>query len=235
MANIQFNLLPDVKQEYIKSQRIRNLVITISVLVASVSLIVFLILVFSVEVVQRKQLDNSNKDIAANTKKLKSIDGIEDALVVQNQLHTLVDLHKSKHISSRLFTYLPQITPDNVSITKLDMDYATNAMTIAGTADSHNSVNAFIDTLKFTTYKVGSQDTAHQAFSSVVESSFGITTSNVSFSLTMQFDPKLFANNLLDSSGKPQAPKLTVPSLATIKSSGANNSSTPVPSVPGGR
>jgi Tfp pilus assembly protein PilN len=223
MSRIQFNLLPDVKQDYIKSQRLRNLVISTSVIVASGSFILFLILFASVAVVQQKQLKDTEKNIATNTAKLKSIEGIEEALVVQNQLHTLADLHKNKHISSRLFSYLPKITPDNVSITKLDLDYTTNVMNITGTADNHNSVNAFIDTLKFTTYKIGSQDTAHQAFSAVVESSFGITSNNVSFSLTSQFDPKLFANNLLDSSGKPASPQLNVPALSATRQTPVTN------------
>lgn len=221
MSRVQFNLLPDVKQEYIKSQRIRNLVISLSVLIAAASLILFLILFFSVAVVQQKQLSDTEKNINSNTAKLKSIKGIEEALVIQNQLLTLSTLHKDKRISSRLFTYLPQITPDNVSITKLDLDYATNVMNISGTADTHNPVNAFIDTLKYTTYKIGSQDTAKQAFSAVVESNFGISSNNVSFSLTFQFDPKLFANNLVDSSGKPAAPQLNVPSLSAIRQSSA--------------
>jgi Tfp pilus assembly protein PilN len=226
MTRIQLNLLPDVKQKYIKAQRIRNLVISISLLAAGASLALFLILFFSVAVVQHKQLKDSQTSIDSSTKKLKSINGIEDALVVQNQLHTLVGLHQNKHITSRLFTYLPQITPDNVSITKLDMDYTTNIMNISGTADSHNSVNSFIDTLKFTTYKIGSTDTAHQAFSAVVESSFGITTNNVSFAITSQFDPKLFSNNLIDSSGKPQVPKLSVPTLSSLQSAAPASTST---------
>lgn len=217
MPRVQFNLLPDVKQEYIKSQRVRNLVISISVLVAATSLVLFLILFFSVAVVQQKQLKNTEKNINSNTAKLKSIKGIEEALVIQNQLLTLSSLHKNKHISSRLFTYLPQVTPDKVNITKLDLDYATNVMNISGTADTHNSVNAFIDTLKYTTYKMGSQDTAKQAFSAVVENNFGISSNNVSFSLTFQFDPKLFANNLVDETGKPAAPQLSVPSLSAIR------------------
>lgn len=225
MPRVQFNLLPDVKQEYIKSQRLRNLVISVSVLVAAASFVLFLILFFSVAIVQQKQLNDTEKNINSNTAKLKSITGIEEALVIQNQLHTLSTLHKNKHISSRLFTYLPQITPDNVNITKLDIDYATNVMNISGTADSHNSVNAFIDTLKYTTYKIGSKDTAHQAFSAVVESNFGISTNNVSFSLTSQFDPKLFANNLVDESSKPATPQLNVPSLSAIRQSSNQPSS----------
>lgn len=222
MSRIQFNLLPDVKQEFIKAQRLRNLVITISFLIAGASLAIFILLFVSVELVQKKQINDSQNSINSSTKKLKNIPGIEDALVVQNQLHSLVGLHKNKHITSRLFTYLPQITPANLNITKLDIDYATNAMNITGTADTHSTVNGFIDTLKFTTYKIGSADTAHKAFTNVVESSFGINSSNVTFSLTTQFDPKLFTNGLTDSSGKPQAPQLSVPSLSTDS---ANNTS----------
>lgn len=226
MTSIQLNLLPDTKQQSIKNQRIRSIVFAISGLAAGVSFIMFVGLLLWVTTVQKKQLNSSAASIATNSQKLKGIKGLEDALVVQNQLHTLVDLHKNKHITSRLFTFLPQITPDNLSITKLDMDYSTNVMNIAGTADSHSTINSFIDTLKLTTFKVGSKDSSHQAFKSVVESSFGLSSVNVTFALTMQFDPKLFANNLLDSDGKPQIPKLTLPSQSQAKSSSTSGPST---------
>lgn len=217
MSKVQFNLLPDVKLEYMKVERTRAKVITACTTAGAVSLGLFLVLFLSVNVVQKKQLSDARAQITQSSKQLGDIKNLTQALTIQNQLGTLADLHQKKHISSRLFTYLPQITPTNVNISSLTMDLTNNSMNITGTASNHQAVNTFIDTLKFTTFKIGTQE-EQPAFPSVIESSFGIGNTNVTYGLNVQFDPKLFSNPALDSSGKSQAPKLSVPSLTTTRS-----------------
>ena len=217
MSRVQFNLLPDVKLKYIKTERTRKSVISLSVIVSVVSFAIFLILFLTVNVVQKAQLSSAKAEVDKASKKLQENKELAPAVTVQNQLDSLVTLHQGKHISSRIFTYLPQVTPTSVNISGLTMDFATNSMTITGTADNHQSVNKFIDTLKYTTYKVGNEG-AQKAFTSVIESNFGIGSGNVTYGLNVQFDPKLFANDILDGSGKAQAPMLSVPSLTTTRS-----------------
>jgi hypothetical protein len=212
MSAVQFNLLPDVKLHYVKAQRIRNLVMTIALLIGGISLAIFLLTLFTADVVQKKQLSDANGQIASATNQLKQVPDLQKVLTVQNQLTTLSGLHKNKHVSSRIFTYLPQITPTNVKISNLSADFSTNTLLITGSANTQHSVNTFIDTLKFTTFKVGDQGNANKAFTSVVESSFSVASGNASYSLTLHFDPQLFSNNLT------QAPQLTVPQLTTTRS-----------------
>jgi Tfp pilus assembly protein PilN len=218
MSAIQFNLLPDVKLAYIKAQRNQKLVSSIAILASAVAIGVFLIMLLTVDVLQKKQLNDAKKSAASASSQLAGISGLSNILTVQNQQKTLVTLHGSKHISSRLFTYLPEVTPTNVNIGRVLLDFKANTIEIDGTADSAHSVNTFVDTLKFTTYKVGSQDSDHPAFTSVVESNFSITAGKASYSLNVTFDPKLFANNLVDSKGNQQAPVLNVPKLTTTRS-----------------
>lgn len=218
MSQAQFNLLPDFKLESLRTSRTRNFVITISFAVAAISLFILLVLAGMVELVQKKQMSDAQKDLNTANSQLGSVSDLNKIVTVQNQLYALSGLHQNKHISSRIFNYLAQLTPTNASIRRLDLDLLQNTMTINGSADSQKTVNTFIDTLKFTTYKVGDNDSPHQAFSSVVETDFSINTGgNVSYALNMQFDPKLFANNLTDSQGRRQTPKLTVPSLTTTR------------------
>lgn len=217
MSKVQFNLLPDVKLEYIKTERTRNLVTTAAFIASAFSIAIFLLLFLTVNIVQKQQLNSAKKEVETASKKLQEIDDFGQALTVQNQLITLANLHQNKHITSRLFSYLPQITPTSVNITSLTMDLTTNSMTITGTSNNHQSVNQFIDTLKFTTFKVG-DEAAQPAFPSVIESSFGIGSSNVTYSLNVQFEPRLFSNSITDESGKSQVPTLTVPTLTTTRS-----------------
>lgn len=218
MRDIQFNLLPDSKVRSVEEQKSRSLVTGISFLVAGISVAIFLIVLASVYLIQNKQLSDVNGDITAATNKLKGVSNLDSVLTVQNQLHTLVGLHQNKHISSRIFTYLPQVTPPNVFIGRLSLDFSTNIMQIDGTADTQHSVNTFIDTLKFTQYTLGSDSTAKDAFSPVVETSFGIGQGNVIYSLSAHFDPALFSNNLFDDKGNPLTPTLKVPSQTTTRS-----------------
>jgi Tfp pilus assembly protein PilN len=212
MASVQFNLLPDVKLEYIKSQRSKNLVVSGALVLSIVAIAIFVLVLLTVEGVQKKQLNDSTKDIASANQQLENISNLSQILTVQNQLQTLTSLHHQKEISSRVFTYLPPVTPINAHISSLTLDFTKDVLTINGTADSQATVNTFADTLKFTTYQVGSQDSAHQAFPSVVESSFGISNGTVSYGLTVTFDPVLFSNDLS------AVPKLTVPKLTTTRS-----------------
>src|SRR5258708_2354311 len=204
MSQVQFNLLPDSKLARVKSSRSRNLLVSAAVFSAIASAGLFLILLSTTSVIQKKQLNDADKTIASETAKLQSMNGLDKMITVQNQLSTLVDLHKNKHISSRIFSYLPEITPTQVSLGRLALDFKAGTMQIDGMADSQKSVNTFIDTLKFTTYIVNSGDSPKSAFPSVVESSFSIGTKGASYSLSVAFDPALFANSMLDSQGHPK-------------------------------
>ena len=164
MSGVEFNLLPDTKMDVVKAGRTRSTIISIAFLVSGASLAIFLLLLFTVYIVQNKQLNDANKDIQTANEKLKSISSIEKILTVQNQLNTLPSLQQKKHVSSRLFSYLPQVTPTNVSITHLTVDSSTNQLKISGDANSQHAVNTFADTLKFTTFKINSDDEPKKLF-----------------------------------------------------------------------
>ena len=214
----QFNLLPDAKLTAVKSDRSRNLIVSVAVIASIVSAALFLLTLTTASVLQKKQLSDADKEIAVETAKLQGISGLDKIITVQNQLGTLVDLHKNKHISSRIFTYLPEVTPTQVSLSRLSIDFKSNSLQIDGTAASQKSVNIFIDTLKFTTYTINPEDSPKSAFPSVVESSFSIGATSVSYSLNVTFDPVLFSNANIDSSGRSKAPLLQVPKLTTTRS-----------------
>lgn len=208
---VQFNLLPDVKLQYLKAERTKKTVMTAALLVTAASAFIFLVMVATVYVFNKKEMNDAGKDVKKYTNELKSIPKIDKMLTVQNQLNSIAGLHESKHVSSRLFTFLPQLTPTNVSLTKLNIDFASNTLTINGTSDSQKTVNTYIDTLKFTTYKLNGQDTKKRAFPSVIETNFSLSEKGADYTLTVQFEPDLFINS--------QNAELIVPSgLATTRS-----------------
>lgn len=67
---IQFNLLPDVKLQYIKARRSKQLVMLISVAVAATALALLVLLFINVKL-QSHHIDNLTKDIKTDTATLK--------------------------------------------------------------------------------------------------------------------------------------------------------------------
>jgi Tfp pilus assembly protein PilN len=191
---IQFNLLPDVKLQYLKARRTSQLVITVSIIATLVSLAVLVLLLGTVYVFQKKSLDNLNNNVAKYSNQLDSTPNLNKILTVQNQLSVLTSLHNQKAVASRLFTYLEQITPSTASVSQLNVDYTANTISITGDASSLDVVNTYVDTLKFTTYKIAgsSSSSAPDAFSSVVLSSFTINNTDATYTITANFDPTIF-------------------------------------------
>jgi Tfp pilus assembly protein PilN len=169
MSVVQFNLLPDVKLEFNRAQHAKRVVYGLSALVVTVALAIFIISLLSVDVLQKKLLSDANKDITRYSNQLKSIPNLDKILTVQNQLNSLPSLHQKKHYVSRLFADLPQLIPVNTHVGKLNLDTSLNTIEITGTADTVESVNKFVDTLKFTNYTMGTdQSTKKAAFSNVI-------------------------------------------------------------------
>lgn len=193
MSVVQFNLLPDIKLEFDKNQRAKRLVFSVSTLAVAAVAVIFLISFTTVHVVQKKLLNDADKNITSYSNQLKGINDLAKILTVQNQLNSLPNLHQNKHIASRLFSYLPQITPLNANIGKLDLDTSAGTISISGTADTVETVNKFVDTLKFTSYMLsGKNTTKKSAFSNVILSNVNRTDKDATYTIDANYDPALF-------------------------------------------
>jgi Tfp pilus assembly protein PilN len=207
---IQFNLLPDVKQVYIKARRTKRLAIVVASTVGGIAIALFIILFLIVNVVQKRHLSDLNADIKTSSAQLENTPDLNKILTIQNQLNSLPALHAQKAIASRLPGYLAKLTPAKVSINKLQIDFAAKTMTITGTADSLSTVNQYADTLKFTKYTLAGSTDQTPAFSNVVLSSFGRADKTTTYNITCTFDFAIFdyANTV----------KLSVPKIITTRS-----------------
>jgi hypothetical protein len=191
---IQFNLLPDVKLEYIKTERVKQLVITLSFLASAAALALLIILVLTVDVWQKKSLHDVSADIKTTSNQLESTPDLSKILTVQNQLGQLKGLHDQKYVDSRLFGFLSQVTPTQATISNITTDNTQNTMTISGDAPSLDVVNTFVDGLKFTKYSVTGTADSKNAFSNVVLSTFGRSNQGATYTITLAFDPVIFSN-----------------------------------------
>lgn len=212
---MQLNLLPAVKMEYIKAQRARRLVVSVSVIV-TVAAVALLLLLLSVSGLQKKHLSDLNKDIATESQKLQQEPEINKMLTVQNQLGALTDLHAQEPAASQVFTYLNQVTPTNVNITELNVDFTQQTITITGTSDNLAQVNQYVDTLKHATYTTDSNTAPQPAFSNIVLSSFSLNTDNGSsgqaanYTISLSYDKSIFDIT--------QKVNLSIPRITTTRS-----------------
>lgn len=190
---IQFNLLPDVKKEYVKAKRAKRMIMSASVLASAAAIGVTVIMFTFVHVAQKKNISDLSKDIKSVTSEIKATPNLDSILTVQNQLALLPQLHEAKPQTSRLFDYLAFVSPQTVRISSVDLDTKLSLMNLSGTADSIATVNKFVDNLKAVQYSVdGSTDSA-APYSNVVTQISG-SNESAEFRITMSFDPTIYNN-----------------------------------------
>ena len=189
---VQFNLLPDIKIEYLKAKRQQHMVILVSVLATIVAISVFVLLLSVVYGLQKKNIGDLNADIKSSSRELQNTKDLTKILTVQNQLKALPGLHDQKVVSSRLYDYLSQVTPTTASITKLNVDFSLNTMTISGGAPDLSTVNKYVDTLKFTKFSTKDESSQKNAFSDVVLTNFTRDDKAATYTIDLKFDPTIF-------------------------------------------
>jgi len=211
---IQFNLLPDIKIQYLKARRQKHLVMLASTIVTIVSVAVLVFLISIVFGLQKKNISDLSRDIKTDSAELKDTKNLNRMLTVQNQLTSLPALHDAKPVTTRVYGFMTQVTPTSASISRMSADFTLHTMQISGVADSLSTVNSFVDALKYATYHTAAAPGVEtSAFSSVVLSNFA-RDKTASFTITLNFDPALFS--------EASDVTLSVPNITTRTSGGAN-------------
>lgn len=162
---IEINLIPDVKQELIRAQRFRNIVVSVSILAAIGFAGVVVLLAMYVFGVQALINTTSDKSITSEFNKLKSVTDLGKALTLQNQLKVTKDDHDKVTMNSRVFDVLTTVVTgsgNQVTITNFTSDAEAKTITIEGSAPSgYQALDAFKKTIlatKFQYQTTGSTD-----------------------------------------------------------------------------
>ncbi len=208
---IQFNLLPDVKIAYIKAQRQKRLIVSVSTIASIAAISVLVLLFLFVNVAQKKNINDLTKDIKSNAKDLAATKDLNKILTVQNQLGALDTLHGSEVVASRVFDSLQQVTPAQVSISQFKVVFEEDTMEITGNAESLAAINTYADSLKFTKYTTLENTTKRPAFNSVVLANFSRSDGRNTYTISLNFDPEIFDRS--------QEITLEVPQMVTTRSS----------------
>ncbi|MEO5949327.1 MAG: hypothetical protein ABIP74_02910 [Candidatus Saccharimonas sp.] len=133
---IQINLIPDIKRELLRAQKMRRTAISISILagIAAGGIVVALVVVLGVQVVHeslaRASIDSQHKD-------LLKIDNIDNVLTLQNQLKAIQSYQDKRTMDSRLFDVLGAVNPpapNNVQFSSIKLDPTNKMVTLEGSA-----------------------------------------------------------------------------------------------------
>jgi Tfp pilus assembly protein PilN len=214
---IELNLLPDVKKEFIKAQRTRNVVVSSSIIVSIVAVGAVAFLATTVYGAQNLLIGNLKKDIQSNHQKLASKNEINKYLAIQSQLDSLNQVSGQRAIYGRVFDYLQQLNPappSNITIYSLELLQEAKSIKLSGSANNFEAVNNFKYTLQNASlvYTKDGQEQKMPLFSAVVAGQPALTTTNgvtlANFTFDLTYAPEAFSKETKD-------PKITVPKLVT--------------------
>ncbi len=158
---IEINLVPDVKQELLKAQRTRAIVITASIftsIVAGAIVVLLLIYIYAFQGVRGAVLDGQVKDKAAELSQVKDLSKI---LTIQNQLSKISELNGEKYMNSRVFDMVSAITPpepNNVAFSQINIttesssesESAKGQIRLEGQTRSYDALEVFKKTIQNT-------------------------------------------------------------------------------------
>jgi len=189
---ITLNLLPDIKKEYLKSRRTKSLFVVGAFFVSAGAVTLVALMASYVLGVQTLQISSSQNSIDESTIILTETEDLAKVITIQKQLQALPSLHESTTKVSRLFNYLKVITPDEVNLSSVDIDFEDQTVEIKGSASDFKSINTFIDSLKNATYTYKGNTEENLAFSSVVLGSIATDDDESSFKITFEYESDIF-------------------------------------------
>ncbi len=147
---IEINLIPDVKQELLKAQRSRALVVSGSIVVSIVAIGVVIALVVYVFAVQSVRSSIADDIIKEKGDELAQVEDLSKILTIQNQLSIIPELNANKSVSSRLFDVLAAVippAPNSVALSQATVDVESSTIGLEGQTRAYDSMEVFKKTL----------------------------------------------------------------------------------------
>lgn len=126
---VEINLVPDVKLELLKAQKMRRLITFISMVVGIASAVVVIALVIWVYPVQSSISSGTDKEIDEQFKTLTSNKDVNTILTLQDQLAKIDELGNNKVLVSRIYNVTNVILPEQTTISELT--YTASGLSIA--------------------------------------------------------------------------------------------------------
>lgn len=143
----EINLVPDVKGEMIKALKLRNLIFFLSIVVASASVAVTVI-VGLIMGGQQLIVDNNQNTIKTLSDKIKSYGDLNEFLTIKDQVGNISSTTSNKKVLSRTFNILRTLLPtgaDTITISELAVNLSSDSPTFTFDAQANAGKDPFID------------------------------------------------------------------------------------------
>lgn len=143
----EINLVPDIKEEMLKTLKLRNTILfsCIMVIVISISVVGIFALVMAG---QQAALDGKKSTLSSLSNKLNSYSDLDDFLTIKNQVGDIDALSSNKKVLSRTFNVLTAMIPtgaDTITISELSVDLTEDQPTMQLDAQANAGKEPYID------------------------------------------------------------------------------------------
>lgn len=143
----EINLVPDIKEEMIKTLKLRNFIFFLCIVVSIASVGVTLVFAL-IAGGQQLAIDNKNDTIKQLSSKLNSYSDLSDFLTIRDQLGNISTLTNNKKIFSRTFDILLALIPtgaDTITISELAVNLESEKPTFTFDAQANANKEPYID------------------------------------------------------------------------------------------
>lgn len=134
----EVNLVPEIKLQMIKAQKIRNLVLFVCIVVSAAAIGSVLVL-FGIKSGQDIAMANQDGKLKVLSEKMTGYSELGDLVAIQGQLTALSDIAENKKILSRVFGALDVMLPDGedvVQLSELRVNLEEGMLNMEGRADA---------------------------------------------------------------------------------------------------
>ena len=162
----EINLVPDIKDEMIRTLKLRNFIFFLCIVIASVSVGATAIFA-SIAGGQQAVVDGKKSTIDNLSSKLASYSDLSDFLTIRDQLSNVSSIAERKKLLSRIFSVLSALLPqngDSIRISELNIDLTGQdpAISFDAQADANNPpyidynvLDAFKKSMQYMRYDYG--------------------------------------------------------------------------------
>lgn len=143
----EINLVPDIKEEMIKTLKLRNFIFFLCIVVAAASIAVTVVTGLIMGG-QQLAINSKNNTINNLSNKLNSYSDLNDFLTIKGQLTNISTLTNEKQVLSRTFNVLSAMLPtgaDTITVSELNVNLRTEQPTFTFDAQANAGKEPFID------------------------------------------------------------------------------------------
>ena len=143
----EINLGPDIKNEMIKTLKLRNFIFFLCIVVACAS-VVLTVLVGLVMGGQQMAIDGKKKTIESLSSRMNSYSDLSDFLTIKDQLGNISTLTDNKKVLSRTFNILSTLLPtgpDTIKVSELNVNLSESQPTLSFDAQANAGVEPLYD------------------------------------------------------------------------------------------